>query len=152
MKESNLSSKEKIILENFEAKTQSAIKKDMDNLEKNKLNAIVKTDIGRIHKLLLVAKNQLEKNNENMVYYCYQKLMEFDIPKSILDENKKVFNSMKKIIDKLDQIKLQFIDFHSNMPPLNQKGFVSLDDFQKDVINNINRKITTIVQAPTSRR
>lgn len=147
-KEGKLNSKEKLILDNYNQKNKNLIDKDLASLEKLGLNADVKTDIGRIHKLFLVAKNQL--NNEHMIFYIYQKLMEFEIPSDIMDKYNDIFIEMKEIVNELDTIELQFNKYYGNMPPLNKQGFVKLDDFQVDVINNINKNMSTIVQAPTS--
>jgi hypothetical protein len=150
--ESNLklNSKERLILENHIQKTNNLISKDLENLGKLGLRADVKTDIGRIHKLFLVAINQVKSKNYNMVFYIYQKLSEFEIPEDILKKYRDTFSEMKSIIATLDTIELQFNKFYGNMPPLNTQGFVKLDDFQIDVISNINKNLTTIVQAPTS--
>ena len=66
-----------------------------------------------------------------MLYYVSQKLNEFDIPQHIYNEFKNIFDNIEEMTKDLDKIKLQFNDFHSNMPPLNEKGFNSLDPFQK---------------------
>ena len=147
-KEGKLNSKEKLILDNYNQKNKNLIDKDLVSLENLGLNADVKTDIGRIHKLFLVAKNQL--NNEHMIFYIYQKLMEFEIPSDIMEKYNNIFIQMKEIVNELDTIELQFNKYYGNMPPLNKQGFVKLDDFQVDVINNINKNMSTIVQAPTS--
>ena len=77
------------------------------------------------------------------------KLSEF-ISDDIKNRFSHLFNQIDKASDKVNKIKLQFTKFHSNMPPLNQKGFNSLDPFQKQVISNIDNNISCIVQAPTS--
>jgi superfamily II RNA helicase len=57
---------------------------------------------------------------------------------------------MNKIIKTIDLIELQFTKFHNQMPPLNNKGFNKLDDWQIKVIQNIDNNISTIINAPTS--
>ena len=146
-----LRSDEKLIANNICNKRKREVEIDIEKINKFGLNAKdINTDEGRIRKLLLVAEQKLESNDEKMVYYVSQKLSEFSIPEHIKNQFKTVFKNIEKITMKLDKIKLQFNDFHSNMPPLNEKGFNKLDPFQKDVIQNINDNISTIVQAPTS--
>ena len=148
-----LRSDEKIIANNIISKKKREIEIDIEKINKFGLNAKdINTDEGRIRKLLLVAEQKL-KNKEkdhNMLYYVSQKLSEFNIPKNIYNEFKNIFDNIKNLTKNLDKIKLQFNEFHSNMPPLNKKGFTQLDPFQKDVIQNIIDGISTIVQAPTS--
>ena len=55
---------------------------------------------------------------------------------------------MNKIVAKSDLVKLQMTALHSSQPPLDQQGFTKLDDFQIEVINNINNRVSTIVSAP----
>lgn len=146
-----LKSDERIKLENIISKKQNEIKNDNLKIDKFGLNAKdINTDEGRIKMLLLVAEKKIDENNNNIIYYLSQKLSEFNIPKEILKDNAELFTKINNIVSKLDKINLQFNDFHSNMPPLNEKGFTKLDDFQRDVISNINNNISTIVQAPTS--
>lgn len=146
-----LRSDEKIITNNIISKRKREIEIDIDKINKFGLNAKdINTDEGRIRKLLLVAEQKIKSKENKMVYYVAQKLSEFDIPKYIYDEFKSIFNNIENLTKDLDKIKLQFNDFHSNMPPLNKKGFIDLDPFQKEVIQNINDNVSTIVQAPTS--
>ena len=145
-----LNSRENIILENYLSKEKKAVEYDKDLLLKHKLNATVTTLEGRIRKLFMVAAEQLKKGNEELVYYVYQKLSELTISSELLDEYSVILKDIKQIVSKLDTIKLQFTKFSSNMPPLNETGFKSLEPFQRDVINNIDRNKSSIVSAPTS--
>ena len=145
-----LNSKEKLIYQNYLQKKDNLVNNDLTALKNLGLKADVKSDIGRITKLFMIAENQLACNNNDLVFYIYQKLVEFDIPEEILEKYKLTFEKMKGIVNTLDRIKLQFTKYYANMPPLNNQGFVKLDDFQIDVIKNINNNLTTIVQAPTS--
>lgn len=146
-----LKSDEKLIANNICNKRKREIEIDLEKIKKFGLNAKdINTDEGRIRKLLLVAEIKIQEKDCKMIYYVYQKLSEFNIPEHICEEFKNIFIEIKNQINGLDKIKLQFNDFHSNMPPLNERGFNSLDLFQKEVIQNINDNISTIVQAPTS--
>ena len=146
-----LRSDEKVIANNIIQKRKREIEIDIEKINKFGLNAKdINTDEGRIRKLLLVAEQKIKSNEVKMVYYVSQKLSEFNIPENIKKEFKNLFDNIEELTKDLDKIKLQFNDFHSNMPPLNEKGFNRLDPFQKEVIQNINDNISTIVQAPTS--
>ena len=145
-----LNSKEKIILSSHLEKISKEVNYDLTNLEKHGLNANVKTDEGRIRKLLLVARYQLKKEDYETVYYVYQKLREFSISEKIMSEFSSLFDEIEKVVETLDIIKLQFTKFHFNMPPLNNTGFSKLEDFQIKVIKNIMNKTSSIISAPTS--
>ena len=146
-----LKSSESVILNHILEKQKKEIETEINKINKFGLNAKdINTVEGRVRKLLLVAEQKIKQDDKKMLYYVDQKLNEFDIPESIKDEFKSLFDNIKIKTKDLDKIKLQFNDFHSNMPPLNEKGFNQLDPFQKDVIQNINDNISTIVQAPTS--
>jgi len=75
---------------------------------------------------------------------------EFIITNELKVEYNKELEKMKSIVDSVDIIKLQFTEFYSSMPPLNQKGFKKLDEWQIKVINNIDNNMSSIVNAPTS--
>lgn len=145
-----LNSREKIIVKNILSKQQQEIDYDIEQLKRFGLNATVKTEEGRMRKLIKVLQHYIKQNNNEMVYYVSQKLEEFDIPYTIKREYSDLFEEMEEIIEDVDVVELQFTKFHSNMPPLNQRGFIDLDPFQKDVIRNIDAKRSTILQAPTS--
>jgi len=146
-----LKSDEKIIVQNILEKNRKDIENDNKRIDKLGLNASdINTDEGRIRKLLLVAKKKLEEEDYDMIYYVSQKLDEFNIPSHMYKKYKNIFNDIDNYCNDVDKIKLQFTKFHSNMPPLNKRGFIQLDPFQKQVIHNIDNNISTIVQAPTS--
>ncbi len=79
-----------------------------------------------------------------------KKLKEINMPEKYLIKYVDLITKINNIIEDLDCINLQFNRFHSNMPPLNERGFVQLDPFQKEVITNIDNNNSIIVQAPTS--
>ena len=79
-----------------------------------------------------------------MVYNTYNKIIEFNPNATLLEEYSAFIIKIKKIIEQLDIIELQFNKFHTSMPPLNESGFVKLDDFQKEVITNIDNNTLTI--------
>jgi superfamily II RNA helicase len=57
---------------------------------------------------------------------------------------------MNDIVSKYDLTHIQFTEFYDTMPPLNQTGFVKFDDWQVNVVDNVDNKISTVVSAPTS--
>jgi replicative superfamily II helicase len=146
----HLSKADIIRIENHLSKEKHSIKRDIEKIKKNGLNADVETSEGRIRKLFLALDHYIKINDNYMIYYVSQKLSEFDIPEHLMRMNKSKYDKMTSVISKLDTIKIQFTKFHSNMPPLNVRGFKDLDPWQKDVIRNIDAKKSTILQAPTS--
>lgn len=147
-----LNSSEKLIYKNYVSKCKKAIDEDLSNLQKYGVEAKVNTSEGRKRKLMLSLERVLKSNNPNMVALIYLKLKdrEFELDDNLRDEYSGILNKMEEIINGLDLVELQMTRLYCNQPPLNQKNFVELDDFQKDVINNIDNKISTIISAPTS--
>ena len=90
-----LNSREKIILSSYLDKRGKELQFDLDNLEKHKLNAIVKTDEGRLRKLFMVAQYQLDKGDDEMVYYVYQKISEFSISTELAEEFSAIISRIK---------------------------------------------------------
>jgi len=63
---------------------------------------------------------------------------------------KDLLDKMDKIIENFDLIMFQFTKGSSQLPPLNQKKFIKFDEWQINVIKNIDNNISTIITAPTS--
>lgn len=150
-----LTKTETMIIENYIDKQNKKIQSDIEKLELHGLNAKPETDEGRIRLLFktiqyYISSRRTNPKSDEMIYYAFNKINEFDLSDKLLEEFSDLIKTIKSIIDDLDTLDLQFNRFHSNMPPLNQKGFVQLDPFQKEVITNIDNNISTIVQAPTS--
>lgn len=143
---------DRIILENWLEKKQKAIEIDMANLKRKGLNATVSTREGKIHKLMLTLDRHLTNGNQDIVAYIYLKLKEedFKLDSSMMKKYLSTITKMNQIVKQVDIIKLQFIKYYGSMPPLNNKGFTKLDDFQVQVIHNIDSITSTIVKAPTS--
>ena len=57
---------------------------------------------------------------------------------------------MKNMLNNFDLITFQFEKLYSQMPPLNEKKFKKFDNWQIDIINNIDNNISCILSAPTS--
>ena len=148
----NLTSREKIIHQNILEKEESALQKDLESLQKFKLNASVSTKEGRIRKLLISLDNVLSSNKRDFICLIYLKLKdsEFQLSDSLRKEFSGLLKRLDAYVSKCDLVELQMTNLHSSQPPLDSKGFTKLDDFQVDVINNINNRVSTIVAAPTS--
>lgn len=150
MKGEHLTKKEQIIVENIIRKEKELVAYDIEKIEKQGLNARPETNEGRYRLLCRYARFYLDEDKDNSVYYTWMKLNTISVSSELLADFADLRAEMKETIDTLDTIKLQCTDFHHNMPPLNEKGFVRLDDWQKQVIQNIRNERSTIVKAPTS--
>jgi hypothetical protein len=147
-----LKNAELIIYKNYIDRKANAIKSDIQSIKKFGLNAKPQTNEGRTRLLLYTLDLQLKKKNIDNIANIYLRLMEdqFKITPEIAIEYADILESMNKTVEQLDMTELQFNKFHSQMPPLNIKGFQKFDDWQINVINNIDNNISTIVNAPTS--
>ncbi len=147
-----LNSAEKIIYEKYVTDLNEAIKNDMNEIDKKGINATLKTKEGKIHFMMKILETEIEKNNIEIIANIYLRLKEEEL--SLTEEMKKKYENiilkMNNIIDNFDLIKFQFEKLYSQMPPLNEKKFKKFDDWQVDVINNIDNNISTILSAPTS--
>jgi len=149
----SLKSNEKIIYDNYIKKRDDAIKSDIEALKSLGLNAKPQTNEGRTRLLLKTLIVQLDKKNFDLVANIYLRLMEdqFVITPEINQEFSKQILKMNEIVETVDIIKLQFTKFHTQMPPLNIKGFKKFDEWQIKVIEHMDTANTSIVvRAPTS--
>jgi len=147
-----LTSSEKVIISNFNTKNKRKMDEDLSSIQKFGLNAEVSTDEGRNLKLIKTLEHVIKKDNSNMIALIYLKMKDsqFQLSAKLKDEYAPLLKEMNDHVSKLDIIKLQMTTLHSSQPPLDQKGFTKLDNFQVEVINNIDNNISTIVAAPTS--
>ena len=147
-----LNKKEQFILENSKQKKQQEKEKDIKLIEDLSIKAQPKTNYGKTLLLLEILKKALEDNNTRTIINIYLKLKEprFFITEDLNETFRIQLDQMTEIIKTQDIIKLQFTEFHSQMPPLNQKGFTKLDPWQIQVIQNIDNNISMIVNVPTS--
>jgi hypothetical protein len=148
----NLKKDEQIIYQNYVDKKTEAVKNDIKALKTMKLTAKPTTKEGKTRLLMMTLENQLQKNNRELVANIFMRLMEdqFEITPEIEAEYSKQISQMNEIVGQLDLIELQFTKFHAQMPPLNIKGFKKFDEWQIQVIKNIDANTSTIVNAPTS--
>lgn len=150
-----LKTNENIILQNYLDKKAKAIENDILALKTQGLACQPTTKEGKTRLLLKVLESQFAPSkevNKISVANIYLRLLEdnFELTDSIKQEYKIAINKMNNIVKDMDLVELQFTNFHSQMPPLNQKGFVKFDDWQIKVVNNIDNNLSTIVNAPTS--
>jgi len=147
-----LTKSEQIILENLLLKKRKEIQTDLEDIDKYHLSAKPTTIEGRTKLLLETLKENIKKKNNNVIINIHLRLLEneFIITNELKIEYNKELEKMKAIVDNVDIIKLQFTEFYASMPPLNQKGFKKLDEWQIKVINNIDNNMSSIVNAPTS--
>ncbi len=145
-----LSKGEKIIFDATKSKKERVINKDLELLDLYKLNADVTTEEGKIRKLLLTLEYVVNKKDNVMVSLIYLKLKDKVISEDLLKKYSSLLSRMNQIVADENIIELQMTKLHSCQPPLDKTGFSKLDEFQVDVINNIDNNISTIVSAPTS--
>jgi hypothetical protein len=146
---------EEIILANYLVKEEAKRIADIEAIRTSGFSARVTTNEGRTRLLLYTLKYHLSKNNTRDVANIYLRLMEeqFVVTPEMSTEYSKELAKMKTIVETMghyELVRLQFNDFHSQMPPLNIKGFRKLDPWQIEVIKNIDEGVSTIVNAPTS--
>ena len=147
-----LKTNEQIIYQNIIDREKKILLSDIEAIKTQGLSAKPETKEGKTRLLLHTLDYQLKKNNKELVANIYLRLMEdqFEITPNIRNDYVSQLKKCDEIISKLDLIELQFTKFHSQMPPLNIKGFRKFDEWQIQVINNIYNNISTIVNAPTS--
>jgi superfamily II DNA or RNA helicase len=150
-----LKKKDELILNNYLTKIEASKQADIEAIKTSGFNAHVTTNEGRTRLLLYTLKYNLSKNNINNVANVYLRLMEeqFVLTPEIKKEYSRELEKMNLIIEKMGEfelLRLQFNEFHTQMPPLNIKGFKKLDPWQIEVIKNIDDGVSTIVNAPTS--
>ena len=159
-----LNVKENIIIQNYIEKKNRAVQNDIENIKLHGVASQPTTKEGKTRKLLEVLKQQLNnytglqpqpqsQPQHSAIANIYLRLLEkdnFSLTDTIINDYKIYINMMNNIVTSLDLIELQFTTFYSQMPPLNNKGFVKFDDWQVKVIENIDNNISTIVNTPTS--
>ena len=155
MEKKKHSTGDKIILKNCMDIRNNMIKKDLDEIKMLGLGSKPNTIEGRKYLLLWSLDHQLQKKNHEAIISIYLRLNEPEFIKTSKDteynlEFASQLKEMEKIVKESDLICLQFTKFHAQMPPLNKKGFTNFDNWQENVIDNIDKNISTIVNAPTS--
>jgi hypothetical protein len=147
-----LSNADKIILQNCIDKKEEALKADLTAIKTHGISSKPTTKEGKTRVLLMILDKSLKLDNKKMVCNIYLRLKEddFELTNELKQQFSKQLGEMEDIVNELDIIELQFTEFYSQMPPLNAKGFKKFDDWQVQVINNIDNNISTVVDAPTS--
>jgi superfamily II RNA helicase len=156
LKKGKLTSVEKIIMNNYNKREQDNYKNDIREIQIYDLAAKPKTNRGRARFILHVLRRQIDSNITEdklniLIANSYFKLQDDDIEVSddIEADYADELQFIQEKIQYLDLIELQFTALGKHMPPLNSKVF-KLDDWQKEVILNIDNKVSTLINAPTS--
>jgi hypothetical protein len=147
-----ISKTEKMMLDNWLEKRAKLIEQDVQDIKILGLHAKPVTNNGKTILILEVLCHEIKKNNKDAIANIFLRLMEdqFKITPELELKYSKELTKMKMIVDELDLIELQFTKFHSQMPPLNINGFKKFDQWQIDVVKNIDANISTVINAPTS--
>lgn len=147
-----ISKTEKMILDNWLTKKASLIEKDMEDIKMLGLASRPQTNEGKTILILETLCYEIKKNNKELIANIHLRLMEdqFKITPELKVKYSEQFSIMDKIVSEVDLIELQFTKFHSQMPPLNFNGFKKFDEWQIDVVKNIDADISTVINAPTS--
>lgn len=126
--------------------------KDRLEIKKNGLGATVCTSFGIKLKLLCALEHYANNKSNDLVYFVLLKLNQDDLKLNDNDkkEYKTLLNKCNDIVNTLDVIKLQFVKFYDNMPPLNIKGFRSLSDIQIKAVKSMRLFESLILRWPTS--
>ena len=145
-----LNTKEQMLLNIFFEKKKKLINVDFYNI--NKLGTLAKpiTKEGKAKLLLLSLTQKIKSADYTILPNIYFKLIDISINDDLNKEYNKELLFLNDYINSLNIIELQFTKLYSSMPPLNETGFNKLDDWQLQVIHNIDNNITTLISAPTS--
>ena len=147
-----LSKTEKMILDNWLIKKAKIIEQDIEEIKVLGPASKPTTNEGKTILILETLINEVKKNNKDSIANIYLRLMEdqFKITPELKIKYESPLTQMNKIVNDLDLIELQFTKFHSQMPPLNINGFKKFDEWQIEVVKNIDANISTVINAPTS--
>jgi superfamily II RNA helicase len=143
---------EKIQVTNHLKRQQELIAADYRSIRALGLVAKPETREGRMKLLLEVLKFKIHTQDDLSIANIYLKLQdeEFKLTPDLETSYQSELTKMRTIVQSLPMIQLQFTKFYSQMPPLNQNGFKSLDPWQIEVIQAINNNVSVVVNAPTS--
>jgi hypothetical protein len=150
-----LTSAEKIQNENFQKKRKEVLASDMHKIERIKENGsgdYPETEEGKILLLMYYLNKSIDSNNVTSICNIYLKIQKegYVLSPTIIKDYGTILNKMEEVVNNSDLIKLQFTKFPDSMPPLNVTGFKKFDPWQLNVVDNVNKGISTIVSAPTS--
>ena len=149
---------DKLRNENIKNKILLNIKEDIKGIKISRLNYKPITTEGKFMKKMLWLERLLIKNNKIKIAHMYFKLIDdkdnlelLKLSDELKSEYRLLLNRMNSIVSKMDLIKLQLNELSNHVIPLNQNGFVKLEDFQIQVVKLIREKNKSIiVKAPTS--
>jgi superfamily II DNA or RNA helicase len=147
-----LSKVDTIIYNKYIEKKQEDLQKDINEIQRIGVKATPSTNEGKIHYIMYLLENFIKNEQIDNIANIYLKLQDpkYKLTTELSDKYMDLINKMNNIVSKLNMIDLQFTKFYNQMPPLNEKGFVKFDEWQVNVINNVDNNISTIISAPTS--
>ena len=147
-----ISKSDNIIIDNYTKKKNMAIASDLEKIKNNGYRAETSTPEGKIHLIMFILKNEIIKKNIDIILHMYLLLKDSDynLSNELKNQYKDIIDNTNKIVSTVDLIKFQFEKLYTEMPPLNQKTFKCLNQWQLDVVKNIDNNISTIVCATTS--
>ena len=147
-----ISKTELMILNNWLDRKSKEITQDIENIKTLGINAKPVTNEGKTVLILEILAQEIKKNNKDSIINIHLRLMEdqFKITKELEEKYNEQLFIMKRIVDEVDLIELQFTKFHSQMPPLNINGFKKFDQWQINVVKNIDANVSCVINAPTS--
>lgn len=154
-----------IKINNYLEKIDREVERDIKGIDISRFNHTPKTTEGKFMMKMLWLERVLKSGREEKIAHMFLKIKDDndDLNKLRIPESKKVkyqrlISEMNDIIDEIDMIDMQLNELSNSVTPLNQKGFVKLEDFQEEVIKTINEnelkplcdRKSIIVKAPTS--
>jgi hypothetical protein len=145
-----LSKSEMIIYNNYKSKKELEFNKDLEEIKKYGVKAKVTSKEGKIHFLFYLLDGYLKIKSISNIFQIYLKFFDYEISDKYKKTYKKQTDDMNLFLQDYNLIELQFTHFYRQMPPLNNIGFKEFDDWQKNIIYNIDNNISTLVSAPTS--
>jgi superfamily II helicase len=146
---------DKMKVENYLSQKNQIEKDDLTSLEKCGLAFQPTTNKGKMIKLMEVLKSLHLAMKKEPALVIALKLMEETFKsqlddKEIKDKYSRHLDWLKKVVNETDMIEYQLVTKHEMLPPLNEKGFNKLDDWQVDTIKRMRNNESLILSVPTS--
>lgn len=154
-KQKKMKKKDKMKAENFISQRKRIEDDDIISLSKVGITYQPTTNIGKMTKLMEVLKRLHLSMNEDQALIISLRLMEEPYKSFVKDSNiKKKYQRhlqwLEKLVEKTDMVKYQLFIKHEMLPPLNEKGFNKLDDWQIETIKDMRNNKSLILSIPTS--
>jgi len=154
-KQKKMKKKDKMKVENFLSQKKKIEEDDLMSLDKLGISYQPSTDLGKMVKLMEILKKVHLAMNTEQGLIISLRLMEEPFNSLVKKEEfKKKYqrhlNWLEKQVKETDMIKYQLVTKHEMLPPLNEKGFNNLDDWQKETIRDMRENKSLILSIPTS--